>query len=113
MWHIFLISTFCRTGTEEQITELGNLLEQVVGYIDASSVSINQQTNAEASLSGEEEENTELATPTVPRVTNVTRRNEKFLADMERDELLNQTGKQKYHLAYIYCQMYPFTLHNI
>uniref|UniRef100_A0A1Y1LZ84 Uncharacterized protein n=1 Tax=Photinus pyralis TaxID=7054 RepID=A0A1Y1LZ84_PHOPY len=93
--YFFIIITFRRTGTEEEHTELGNLLEVVVAYIDASNVPITRTTNADSRSADEDETDNSnvVSTPQLktarPRATaaNV----EKHTADMERDELLNQT----------------------
>ncbi|XP_031349103.1 uncharacterized protein LOC116178079 isoform X2 [Photinus pyralis] len=84
-----------KTGTEKEHTELGNLLEVVVAYIDASNVPITRTTNADSRSADEDETDNSnvVSTPQLktarPRATaaNV----EKHTADMERDELLNQT----------------------
>lgn len=52
--------TFYRTGTEVEVSELGELLEQVVGYIDANSAPINHQT---VETETEEEEENAPITP--------------------------------------------------
>lgn len=60
----------------------------------------------------EEEENSQqLATPCAPRTTSAARRNEKRAADIERDELLNQSGKLKLfrvHNVYVKTVLYCF-----